>query len=262
MNKKYAFCLAGCVALLINSSCYKQLDEVEEIPPIQYEVEQNMEGKWSVASKDAAPVPTNDKFIVTYEKSWKSYRSQSNPSSSMNWMNKAPFSCSVYDNQITEKSGNLTYLTTVKEIAPREIHALVAESNGEQSASSHLYVYRRVEKDFSSDVIGLWEGKQATPGIPDSTDHRWEFRADGTFVFYNLDVESGAWMANPDKSANYVVDGNWMALRREDPAIGEIRECWDVSVENGQMYWIALRVDALGGRYNQQMQLSKVTLTE
>ncbi len=249
--------MAGCLSLVMNTACFKQLEMEEVTPPIQLEVEQNMAGKWYVFSRDAQPVPTNEKHVVTYEAGWKSYRSQSHEGLSQNWMSKSGFSCTVYGSEITEKAGSLEYKSSVITISPTEMQADVVEKDGAQS-TSHRFVFRKDDADYSQGVVGLWEGKFDKAGLPTADDHRWEFRADGTYVYYNRDTVNDVWVANPDLSADYLVDGKWLAMRRVDPSQGEIRECWDISIERERMYWIALREDSVKGRYNEQKELSKV----
>lgn len=257
MNTKYAFLWVGCFSLLMNTSCFKQLDEVEQTPPIQLDVEQNMAGKWGIVTQDAKPVASNDKQVITYVAGWSSTRSNSNPALSINWMSKTPFSCTVYGNKITEKVGAMEYNTSVITISPTEMQADVTCKDGNNS-STHRYVFRKIDQDYAQGIIGLWEEKFEVAGLPDETDHRWEFRADGTFVYYNRDVENAAWVVNPDMSANYVVDGNWLAMMRNDSKLGEVRECWDLTLEPNQMYWIALRNDSVGGKFNEQKQLMRI----
>lgn len=251
-------CWLCCLMVMLQAACKEQLDRVEEIPPIQKEVELNMVGKWQVVSEDGFPILTDDKYVVTYQTGWKSYRSQSTMSLSKTWLSHSEFSCAVYGNTITEKLGNLTYVSDVVQITPQELQTVTSLKDGEKDKGFHRYVFRKVKQDYTSAIVGLWEGKFALPGIPDSTDHRWEFRKDGSFVYYNHDMTLNEWVVNPDKSAMYVLDGTWLALKRKDPKMGEVRECWDIMIENDQMYWIALRKDSVRGNYDDKMQLTLI----
>jgi len=46
--------------------------------------------------------------------------------------------------------------------------------------------YERIFNDYEQDIVGTWEG-MVTSDEDDHTDgelHRWEYKADGTYVYY------------------------------------------------------------------------------
>ena len=58
--------------------------------------------------------------------------------------------------------------------------------------------YERVNEDYAKDIIGTWEGK-VTSDKDEHTDgeiHRWEYKADGTYVYYSM--VNGEWKAGTD----------------------------------------------------------------
>lgn len=253
MRHNQIFFIAGCFAMLLQSACNDQPEYIEPVLPIQEEVELKMAGKWAVVSQDALPVVTNEKQIVTYEAGWKAYRSQA-----IDWMGHNSYSCVVKGNNITETCGALTYVSAVESLNETELQATVSLTNNQQQGGSHRYVYRKVKQSYEKDLLGLWEGKLATPGIPDSTDHRWQFNADGTYQVFFHDKEQEEWVVDPAQNGQYIVDGNWLAMRRVAANQPENRTCWDITVENDNMYWIALRADSTGIRHEEQMQLAKI----
>lgn len=263
MKNRLLFGLLGCISLGGVVSCHEQKEEVEKPVPIQLEVEEKLAGKWEVATVDEIPVLTNEKSVVTYEEGWKSFRSLSDKKMSTDWLVKSAFTCGIYGNDITEKmdgkiSDTIKFVTTVDKITYSEINATIRRTYNHGSEDSHRYVLRKIKDDFSTDIIGLWEGKAALPGFPDSSVHRWEYRLDGTFSYYDRDTVADTWVLNKDQITSYNVDGKWLAMRRITADSLEIRECWDISVEDDKMYWSALREDIYGRKYDDKQQLNRV----
>ena len=59
--------------------------------------------------------------------------------------------------------------------------------------------------------------------------HRWDYKADGTFVFYSQD-ENGVWQASNDEYAKYFCDGALLCTRWKNVGEGkeEYREWWEI----------------------------------
>ena len=121
--------------------------------------------------------------------------------------------------------------------------------------------YIRIDKDFEKDVIGVWEGK-VTSTEDEHTDgqlHRWEYKADGTYVYYNkVDDE---WVKSNDALAEYFVDGILLCTRWKKTADSdELREWWEIeSIKDGVMKWTALRMRDDGTTYTSTFEMTKVT---
>ena len=139
----------------------------------------------------------------------------------------------------------LPYLST-----PKEAFASV----------SVWYLLVRVTSDYANDIIGMWEG-QVTRDLGDATNgelHRWECKADGTYVFYSK--VNGEWTAVPAFRADYFVDGTLLCTRWQDTADSEeLREWWEIeSIKGGVMKGTALRLREDGRTYTATFQMSKV----
>ncbi|MBR4713492.1 MAG: hypothetical protein IKP27_07445 [Paludibacteraceae bacterium] len=246
-------------------SCQKPAEYVEKVYPIQEEVELKLAGKWEIATVDNVPVLTNEKQVVTYQEGWTAFRSASDSAQKPSWMEREPMSCSIYGNDITENINTaqpafLKVTSNVETITEEQMTANVKQiHSSSDTAQSHFIVYRKIDKDFSKDIVGLWEGKLALPGIPGVTDHRWDFREDGTFLSFDRDTINDEWVVNHTTTNQYMVDGTWLAMRKQalDPA-RDSRECWDISVEGDKMYWSALRADSVGLRHEDQMELTRI----
>lgn len=251
---------AALLAISLNS-CKEQPEYVEKIYPIQEEVELKLAGKWEIATVDNVPVLTNEKQVVTYQEGWTAFRSASTPSKDPSWMEQVQMKCSIYGNDITEE-GPFKLTTNVETITENQMTANVKDLSTTDTAQqkTRFIVYRKIDKDFSKDIVGYWEVKLALPGIPGVTDHRLSFREDGTFLSFDRDTINDEWVVNHITTNQYMVDGTWLALRKQslNPTT-DTRECWDISVEGDKMYWSALRVDSTGLRREDQLELTRIT---
>ena len=119
--------------------------------------------------------------------------------------------------------------------------------------------YDRITADYSQDILGTWEGK-VTSAEDEHTDgemHRWEYKADGTYAYYNK--VGTEWVANNDVLAEYFVDGTLLCTRWKKTADSEeLREWWEITIENGVMKWTALRKKADGSTYTATFEMTKV----
>jgi len=120
--------------------------------------------------------------------------------------------------------------------------------------------YERVTVDYKQDILGKWEGHITSDmgsEFDDGEDHQWEYKADGTFVYYIQD-EDGNWIVNPNQTeSDYFVDGSLLCTRwviddevGEDEINKDNREWWEIeSIEGGVMKWKALRAREDGTTY-------------
>ncbi|MBR0410186.1 MAG: hypothetical protein IJI25_04160 [Eubacterium sp.] len=60
-----------------------------------------------------------------------------------------------------------------------------------------IVTYIKVNDDYSDDILGTWEGHCTSEGsvFDDGQDHRWEFKDDGTYVYYVKDGDRMNWTA-------------------------------------------------------------------
>ena len=115
------------------------------------------------------------------------------------------------------------------------------------------------DDEYTQDIIGLWECTELTGGVTFNDDNaRLEFMADGTYNYYRKD-EEGVWQLIPREMNEYFVDGDFLATRWN--ALGERvkYESWVIaSLEEGNMDWYAIRLDAEGNTFEQVMKWMKI----
>ena len=91
----------------------------------------------------------------------------------------------------------------------------------------------------------------------DYLEHRWQYNADGTYVYYNK--SGNDWIPNPLNTLNeYFVDGNFLCMRWINNG-AEYREWWEIaSIEDNVMSWTALRKKADGTTYTASFSMVKM----
>ena len=88
--------------------------------------------------------------------------------------------------------------------------------------------------------------------------HRIEYKADGTYVYY--DKDGNDWKLSEDVDNEYNVDGDWLASRWRPKAGEEFEyEWWDIDeIKDGTMKWSALREKGDGTRYTTTFTWKKI----
>lgn len=222
-----------------------------------------MLGKWIVAELDGEPCPTSWKSVVTFESAKKGYYSLSEINT-MTWENKTPAEVTFYEDGFTaiEEDGLYTsvLVVTVYSITDKEMRLRTdwTLSEGPIDILNEVYDERwvRVTDSFEQSLLGTWEA-QVTDGDQQQT-WRWEFKADGTYVF-SLKEGNASWQVFEDMVSDYFVDGPLLCTRWQHSILSdEERDWWEIeSIQDGRMKWTALRLDDDLSTYTETLVLSK-----
>lgn len=261
--------LTACLAVLAFASCTKdnQSDSTS--------FSQQILGKWMLTQMNGSVLPTNAKMICTFESATSGYISASRAdfdSELTRWTDHAPTEVEVKGNQLT-MSGTLNKTTSFEaKILIDDINDSLAHSQTDYTVyrnGSPMYVsngktvWTKITKDYGADIVGTWEGRVTNSEGSEFDDgelHRWEYLADGTYVYYNLDADSN-WVPQASEFCNYFVDGNLLCTRWLNSGFNEQehREWWEiVSIDNNVMKWYALRQNDDGSMYTPTFQMTKV----
>jgi hypothetical protein len=90
----------------------------------------------------------------------------------------------------------------------------------------------------------------------DGQEHRWEYKADGTYVYYVKDGNN--WVPYATNTLNeYFVDGNLLCTRWIDNGV-ENREWWEITIADGKMNWTALRQNEDGTTFTATFEMERV----
>jgi hypothetical protein len=255
------------------TSCFSNDNPIDK--PVVDNLAEKIIGKWMMDEVDGKPVPTDSKQVLTYGPGNKFYYSLSiNAISDLNvWVDHCEGSYTI--------TGSNTCLQTVTvagtNIMFKQQPTIIFINDDEMrlNANNETHIdgqpYRatsypnerkiRVKHDYSTDVIGTWEGIRTSEqdvhsdGLP----HRWEYKADGTFVYYRQN-DNGEWVADVNTMSEYFVDGTLLCSRWKNVGNDkENRESWEIeSIENDVMKWTALRQKADGTTYTATFSMKRV----
>ena len=227
-------------------------------------------GKWVVTDKNSQPAPTDIKSIYTFVSATQAYISQSfnaHPEAGTPWFNQAKADVVISGNKVTVTSHSDEYTTAVEEytitsIDEKKITAnrkitVTVDGNVTRSAED-FFCLTKVTADFSADIIGTWEGRCTSEGsvFDDGQEHRWQYNADGTYVYYVKDGDN--WVPYEGNTLNeYFVDGNLLCTRWID--LGQKnREWWEITIAGDKMNWTALRQNPDGTTFTATFEMTKV----
>lgn len=226
-------------------------------------------GKWMVSELDGQPCPTNLKTVITFLSPTVAYGSISDFYSD-SWNDHAVATVTIDGSKVSLTANEDEHITHVTNVditritdtdmwlsSDWRVYRDGVEIGGEVWGSER---YERITDDYEDDIIGTWEGK-VTSEEDDHSDgeiHRWEYRADGTFVYYNK--VDGDWQSNGDVLNEYFVDGTLLCTRwKATPDSEENREWWEIeSIRNGKMKWKALRLRDDLSTYVATFEMTKV----
>ena len=225
-------------------------------------------GKWINMEEDGMPVATNSKGVFTLTADFKGDFSTSY--GDLAWHVHAPFEYTLKDNTIswTVQENEFTQIHinhTVTAITDTEMMTktyvqFVVYGNVVQEVGPVEMHYVRLTADYHDAVLGTWEGRVTSDQseYDDGEPHRWEYKADGTYVYYSL--VDGQWVDNVNSFADYFIDGTLLCMRWKNVGNDtEYREWWEVeSIQDGVMKWTALRQREDGSTYTATFQMTKV----
>ena len=199
MKKNLLWMLASiltCCASMLTACSSNDNPVVEE--PVIDNLAVKILGKWMMAETDGKPVPTDSKQVITYESGSKLYYSLSiNAISDLNvWVNHCEGRYMIYGNnlsqvvELADANIKFTQSPNIISITDNDMY-LITNNETFVDGKSHRITKDlnerkvRVTHDYSADIIGTWEGCRTSEDdvYSDGQLHRWEYKADGTFVY-------------------------------------------------------------------------------
>ena len=233
-------------------------------------LKENIIGKWMETDMNGQPVETNAKRVYTFVSPTKAYLSASltmRPEYGACWSDQVKADVTIDGNKVTlnvhhneHKSAvhefTVTAINSGEFIAIRKLTIMVDGNvvlNDEQQVR---FVKQTV--DYNQAILGTWEGHCTSEGsvFDDGQEHRWEYKADGTYVYYVKDGENWVPYATSTLS-EYFVDGKLLCTRWVDNGV-ENREWWEISINGNRMNWTALRQNDDGSTFTATFEMEKV----
>ena len=261
-----AFTLTACSVNVTINEPGAAKDEAAEAEVSQEDIEKNIIGKWIVTDWDNQHALTNEKYLINFTSDAKAYVSASFLKSGGDFVNSGVADFDIRDNIVTITSHPDEYTTVVDEYTIIAINAdeftadpkVVITVNGTETLDDEEPIrFIKINDNFSEDILGTWEGRCTSEGsvFDDGQDHRWEYKADGTYVYYSKDGED--WVPSDNTLNEYFVDGNLLCTRWME-GDEENREWWEVSIDGDKMNWTALREDEDGNTFTAEFEMTKV----
>ena len=229
-------------------------------------------GKWIIADMNGQAAPTNEKTVLTFLSATKATVSESKADyagQAAKWSPAREYEVQIDGDKVT-LTGHPTEINTII----NEYTIISINDNEMFCALKHTVIrndkiikvtemklrFTRVSRDYSEQILGTWEGHATSSEgseYDDGETHRWEYKADGTFVYY-VQNDNGEWVPSSNTLNEYFVDGVLLATRWIDNDV-ENREWWEiVSIKDGVMKWKGLRQKEDGTTYTATFEMKKV----
>ena len=234
-------------------------------------VAQKIIGKWITADSNGKALPTNKKVVYDFISTTEAYSSLSfteNVPGANPWKNRKKSAVEIFGNDVT-LTQNFDGRTVVIELHIENISdafliakrtVTVRKDGGLVKSEEDIVRCVKLNEDFSTKILGIWEGRMTSEksAYDDGQEHRWEFKDDGTFVYF-VRNEAGIWEPGDDTLNEYFVAGNLLCTRWIENGV-ENREWWEIATMNDKaMIWIALREEKDGSQYTAAFSMEKIS---
>lgn len=207
---------------------------------------QKIIGTWVSVETDGETVPTEETFINTFGSGSKEVYA-SVYKDLKEWVIEPECLYQLDDDIMYEKwtaeDGTLSESKTRISIEDNVMTCNVLQliKNGViQEDGESTYVLKKVTSDYSEEFVGLWKGKETTPGVTKSEVY-FRFLEDGTYIYYYYIKSSDSY--GVDDSGKYYLYGDFFASHWDDEVMGKGFECWNFSIDGNTMNWKALKSD-------------------
>ncbi len=280
MKKSLCFLLSGillCSTIVLsgfadknsaNSGGDKDLTASGEVT--QEQIEENIIGTWIVTDRNDHTALTNEKGVFTFDSLTKAYISASfetRPKLGSHWIDLLEADVDIAGNKVTitwpvNDDTVMVDELTISKITDAEKQGILIvksiEAGEETIIREEPIRLIKVNVDYRDDIIGTWGGHCTSEGsvFDDGQDHRWEYKADGTYVYYIKDKDD--WIPSDNTLNEYFVDGNLLCTRWME-GDKENREWWEITIDGDKMNWTALREDENGKPFTATFEMNKVT---
>ncbi len=261
------------IALAAMSIFFVGCNKGKEVEP-DLDLAHKIIGKWITAESDSKVLPTNEKIVYDFVSPTKAYVSLSFTDNAVDgtpWTDRQEVDVDIVGNNVTLTHSPEPGKTVIVDLHVNAItgttmigkrNVTVRKDGGLVKSDECMLRCEKLDVDYSTKILGLWEGLMTSEqsAYDDGQEHRWEFKEDGTFVFY-IQNNKGIWEAKDDEFSEYFVAGNLLCTRWKNAGVGsqECREWWEIATAgNDSMVWIALREKADGSQYTAAFTMEKI----
>jgi len=262
---------AIAAALICGASVLTSCSSNDDNPAIpDLNLSEKIIGKWIETDINGQPAATNAKRVYTFVSTTKAYLSASltmRPEYGACWSDQVEANVAIDGNKVTlyvhhNEHKSAVHEFTVTAINDSEftaIRKLTITVDGNVVLNDESTIrFEKQTTDFSEDIVGTWQGRCTSEGsvFDDGQEHRWQYNADGTYVYYVKDGDN--WVPYADNTLNeYFVDGTLLCTRWIDNDV-ENREWWEITINGDKMNWTALRQKEDGTTFTATFEMTKV----
>lgn len=212
-------------------------------------------GTWVMKMEDGEETLTNGYFAMTFDADGTQdfmTRGDVAEDGTSTWLTKEGTSYTVKDNTIYLLSddddiqlyGSISSGSLCGEVGDiLSYREVVNIDGGEDMYSDRSFAGIRSEVDYSSDIVGTWEGVIIDEDINEPFDNiKFVFTRTGTYDFYALNDE-GEWEYIDTNEGLYFLMGNLLATQWTETTGLTYSEAWVVALDGDTMTWRAERED-------------------
>ena len=227
-------------------------------------------GKWITADIGGQAAPTNVKMVTTFISTTKAIASSSKvdfTEKDSKWNVYREDDVVIAGNKVTLTGHSNEHTTLINEynvssISDTELigkwkHITIVD--GVETVNTEYDIRLvKVTTDYRTAIVGTWEGHCTSEGseFDDGQEHRWQYNADGTYVYYVKDGDN--WVSYEGTTlSEYFVDGTLLCTRLIDQG-QENREWWEINIDGDKMNWTALRQKEDGTTFTATFEMKKV----
>ena len=226
-------------------------------------------GKWIETDINGQPAATNAKRVYTFVSTTKAYLSASltmRPEYGACWSDQVEATVAIDGNKVIlnvhhneHKSAVHEFtVTVINESEFTAIRKLTITVDGSVVLNDESTIrFVKQTTDYREAIVGTWEGHCTSAGsvFDDGQEHRWQYKADGTYVYYVKDGDD--WVPSENTLNEYFVDGTLLCTRWIDQG-QENREWWEINIDGDKMNWTALRQKEDGTTFTATFEMKKV----
>ena len=241
----------------------------KQAPAVIEDLAEKIIGKWITADVNGKDTPTNEKSVLTFVSTTKAYKSASILSNTdwiTRWIDKLESDVVINGNKVTLTNHSSENQMAIEEYIISDINDIEFTANkktsvwvdGQKKAERESVVrFEKIKADYKAAIVGTWQGHCTSAGsvFDDGQEHRWEYKADGTYVYYVKDGDN--WVPSANTLNEYFVDGTLLCSRWIDQG-QENREWWEITIADGKMNWTALRQNEDGTTFTATFEMTKV----
>ena len=232
-------------------------------------LEEMIIGKWILAESKGVPAPTNNKYVITFTSPTKAYLSASlgaHTEFSTFWGSGQEVDVAIAGNMVKNTIVVNDHLTVIDDMKVTNITdtdtwgdlkiSWFVDGTLAKTVEGNTRT-EKVTSDYRAAIVGTWQGRCTSAGsvFDDGQEHRWEYRADGAYIYYRQ--ENGQWVPYDDELSEYFVDGPLLCTRWGNNGQNNY-EWWEITIDAGRMKWTALRKNPDGTTFTATFEMEKV----